>query len=72
MYHSMSWMVMAGLFIFFMLLAIFGTWHTMLACCGTREFTFRHAVGYTLLIAGVLTLVMLGVLALIVVLVAPA
>jgi hypothetical protein len=72
MSYSTTWLFTAGLFIFFMLLAIFGTWHTMLACCGTREFTFRHAAGYTLLIAGVLTLVMLGVLALIVVLLAPA
>jgi len=66
MYYSTTWMLFAAALMFFTSLVIFGTWNTMLGLSRAHGFAFRHAAGYALLIAGVVTAVMMGVLAMIV------
>jgi len=56
-------MLFAALLLFLTSLVLFGTWNTTLALSRVHGFAFRHAAGYALLIAGVVTIVMVGVLA---------
>ena len=63
MYYGTTWMLFAAALLFLTSLAIFGTWNTTLALSRTHGFAFRHDAGYGLLIAGVVTAVMMGVLA---------
>jgi len=67
MYYGTTWMLFAAALMFFTSLVIFGTWNTMLGLSRMHGFAFRHAAGYTLLMAGLVTAVMLGVLAMIMV-----
>ncbi|MHB9107873.1 MAG: hypothetical protein ACYDCO_12520 [Armatimonadota bacterium] len=66
MYYSTTWMLFAAALLFLTSLVLFGTWNTTLALSRTHGFAFRHAAGYALLIAGVVTIVMMGVLAMMV------
>jgi hypothetical protein len=66
MSYGATWMLFAAALMFFTSLVIFGTWNTSLALSRTHGFAFGHAVGYTLLIAGAVTVVMVGVLAFII------
>jgi len=68
MYYSMTWMLFAAALMFLTSLLLFGTWNSTLALSRMHGFAFRHAAGYALLIAGVVTAVMMGVLAMIVML----